>query len=134
MAHDVQLSDAAASAAADAVTFLLDGGTLNIYDGAQPATADTPITTQNLLATVTFGSPAFVGAVNGVATANAITPDSSAGFTATATWFRVRTSGAATVFDGSVDTSGADLNLHTTSFLAGAEVNITSFTYTQPRG
>lgn len=133
MANTPRLSNAGANAAADAVVDLLDGGTIKIYTGTQPATADTAIGAQVLLATLTFGTPAFGSAAAGVATANAITQDSSADATGTATWFRVATSGAATTFDGEVGTSGADLNFNSVSFVTGAAVSITAFTYTQSK-
>src|SRR5439155_785437 len=81
------------NASADAVTALLNGGTIRIYTAPQPATADTAITTQTLLASPTFGSPAFAAAVAGVSTANAITADPSASASGTANWARFVTSG-----------------------------------------
>jgi hypothetical protein len=137
MANNPQITNAAASAAADAVVDLVDGGAgaglLRIYDGTQAATADTAIGAQVLLAELTFSDPAFGAASNGVATASAITADPSANATGTATWFRAVTSTGTAVFDGTVGTSGADLNLNTTSIVAGAEVSVTSFTYTQSK-
>lgn len=133
MANSPRLANAAANAAADAVTALLNGGTLKIYDGAQPATADTGLSGNTLLATLTFGSPAFGSAVAGVATANAITQDSVADATGTAAWFRCLTSGASTVFDGSVGTSGADLNLNSVAISAGAAVAVSALTYQQAK-
>lgn len=113
---------------------LCNGGTLKIYDGTQPATADTAITTQNLLATLTLGNPAFGSAAAGVATANAITGDTSADATGTASWFRVLTSAAATVFDGSAGTASADLILNSTAIQSGASVTISSLTLTESKG
>ena len=66
------------SAATDAQTARLNGGTVNVYSGTRPATADAALAGNTLLATGTFGSPAFGAAVNGVATANAIGQDNSA--------------------------------------------------------
>lgn len=138
MANNFDISNAARSAAADAVVDLVDGGAgaglLRIYDGTKPAGPDTAITTQILLAELTFSDPAFGAASNGVATANAITADSSANASGTATWFRVVTSAGTAIFDGEVGTSGSDLNLNSTSISAGAEVSVSSFTYTQPAG
>src|SRR5207247_1933356 len=62
------ISAAGANASADAVAALLNGGTIRIYTAPQPATADTAITTQTLLASPTLGNPAFTAAVAGVAT------------------------------------------------------------------
>jgi hypothetical protein len=65
-----------------------------------------------------------------VLTLNAIASGTAAS-TGTATWFRiVQTDGSTHVLDGTVGTSGADLNLNTTSIVSGATVSITSFTIT----
>ena len=64
-------------------------------------------------------------------TLNAITQDSSANATGTATWFRLTTSGGTAVVDGNVGTSGSDLNLTTTSIVATQPVSCSSFTITE---
>ena len=137
MALNPQLTNAAASAAADAVVDRIDAGAgpglLRIYDGTQPATADTAIGAQVLLAELTFSDPAFGAASNGVATASAITADASANASGTASWFRVVDSNGLTVFDGTVGTSGADINLNTVAIVASAEVAVTALTYTQSK-
>src|SRR5574338_1059976 len=132
MANNPQLSDAAASAAADAVVDLLDNGYFRIYDGSQPADANTAITTQTLLAELRFNATAFGAASAGVATANAFTSDSSANATGTASWFRaLKSDGTTVMFDGSVGTSGCDLNLNSVAISSGAAVSVSSFTFTQ---
>lgn len=135
---NVRLSAAANNAVCDALVDSIDAGagagTIKIYDGTQPATADTAITTQTLLATLTFSDPAFGAAAAGVATASAITDDTSADATGTATWARIQDSDSNTKFDCDVGTSGATLNLNTTSITAGQNVSITSFTVTHPDG
>jgi len=134
MALNPKLTNAMASAAADAVVDQLDNGYLRIYDGTQPADADTAITTQTLLAELRFGTPAFGAASNGVATANAITADASADGTGTATWFRaLKSDGTTVVFDGSVGTSVANIILNSTSIVTGASVSIASLSYTQSK-
>jgi len=131
----VKLTNAAASAAADAVVDLLDLGpaaaVLEIRTGSQPATADTA-DSGTLLATLTFTDPAFGSAANGVATAAPITQDSSADATGTAGYFVLKTSTGTKVLTGTVGTSGADLNLVTTSIVVAQPVQVSSFTYTQP--
>src|SRR5260221_10205792 len=98
MALVPKLANASATKAANAVLEPdLDNGYLRIYDGTQPATADTAITTQNLLSTLRFGATAFGGAANGVATANVITADPAAALSGTATWFRCLKSDGTTV-------------------------------------
>jgi hypothetical protein len=134
MANDLRESNAAVNAKADAVSDLLDNGYLRIYDGSRPATADTAVGAQTLLAELRFNATAAPAASAGVLTFNALTADSSANATGTASWFRALSSnGTTAVFDGEVGTSGSDLNLATTSIVAAAEVSVTSFTYTQPK-
>ena len=133
MANNFKQATAAVNAAADAACALLNSGKLHIYDGAQPATADTAVGAQVLLAELAFGATAFGAAVAGVATANAITQDSSANATGTAAWFRALKSDDTPVYDGSIGTSGCDLNLNTASIVAGAAVQVSSLTYTQPK-
>lgn len=134
MALTPKLSNEAANAAAAAACALCNGGFVDIYDGTQPATADTAITTQVKLAHLTFASPAFAAAVAGVAAANAIGSDSAADATGTASWFRAyKANGTSPVFDGSVGTSGCNLNLSSVSIVAGGPISISSFTYTQAK-
>src|SRR3990167_9793896 len=137
MAADPRITNAVASAACDAIVDLIDAGagagTLKFYTATIPTNADTALGAQTLLATLTFSDPAFGAASNGVAPASAITSDPAANATGTATWFRVVTSAGTAIFDGTVGTSGADLNLNTTSIVAGAEVSVSAFTYTQSK-
>lgn len=130
MSRNAKFSDEAANTATDAVCALLNNGKLRIYDGAQPATVDTPVVAHHLLSELTFGNPAFAAASGGVVAATAIAPDSDAKATHAATWFRCVTSGGLAVFDGSVGVAGCDLNLDTVSIVQHAIVSITGFTFT----
>ena len=135
MPNNLKLSNNVVNPQADALSDLADNGYLRIYDGTQPATADTAITTQVLLAELRFNATAAPAASNGVLTFNAITQDSSANNTGTASWFRALASDGTTVlFDGAVGTSGSDMNIATTSIVAGAIVGVTSFVYTVNKG
>ena len=135
MPNNLKLSNNVVNPQADALSDLADNGYLRIYDGTQPATADTAITTQVLLAELRFNATAAPAASNGVLTFNAITQDSSANNTGTASWFRALTSDGTTVlFDGAVGTSGSDMNIATTSIVAGAIVGVSSFVYTVNKG
>lgn len=101
---------------------------LRIYSGTRPATGGTA-TTQ--LAELTCNSTFAPASSGGVLTLNAITADSSADATGTATWFRiVKSDGTTHVMDGDVGTSGSDLNMNSTSFTAGGTVSDTSFVIT----
>jgi hypothetical protein len=103
-------------------------GLLRIYDGSRPASGGAATT---LLAQLALSATAAPAASGGVLTFNAITQDASADATGTATWFRVTTSGGAFVIDGSVSTSGSDLNLTSTSIVTTQPVSVTSFVITE---
>jgi hypothetical protein len=135
MALNPKRSNAAVNAAADAVCAQVNNGYLRIYDGTQPATGDTAVSTQVLLAELRFGATAFGAASAGVATANALTADSAANATGTASWFRaLKSDGTTSVFDGTVGTSGCDLNMNSVAIQANANVSVTGFTYTENKG
>lgn len=134
MALNTQMSYAAVNVEADALSNELDSGYLRIYDGTQPANANTAVSTQTLLAELRFNATAAPAASNGVLTFNAITADSSANATGTATWFRaLKSDGTTVIMDGTVGTSGANLNLTSVSITTGTQVSVTSFTHTIPR-
>ena len=134
MALNTQMSYAAVNVEADALSNELDSGYLRIYDGTQPANADTAVSIQTLLAELRFNVTAAPAASNGVLTFNAITADSSANATGTATWFRaLKSDGTTVIMDGTVGTSGANLNLTSVSITTGTQVSVTSFTHTIPR-
>ncbi len=121
----VTLTTAARNAACNAIVDLVDAGaaagTLVFY------AADT--TTE--VATLTFTDPAFGNASTGVATASAITSDTSAtGGTTTVAKFL--DSDATEVLRCSVGTSGADINLSNNVITAGETVAITALTVTVP--
>lgn len=114
------------------VTAIGSAGLLKIYDGTQPTSPDVAVVSQVLLATLTCGSPfapASSSAHPSVLTANAIS-SATAGNSSTATWFRLTSSGATACVDGSVGTSGADLNLNSTSITSGQTVSVSSLTAT----
>lgn len=134
MALEPKRSAAAANAACDAMTALMNSGILRIYSGTKPASVSAAIT-GTLLAELTLNSTAFGAAASGVATANAITGDTSANATGTATHFRIFASnGTTAIMDGTVGTSASDLVVNTTSFVSGAAVDITSLTVTESLG
>ena len=131
---NLKLSETAVNAEVNAHSTLLNSGYLRIYDGTQPANADAALGSQVLLAELTFGATAFAAASGGIANANAIGADSSANATGTATWYRTyKTDGTTVVSDGSVGTSGANLNLNSVSIVVGAVVSVSAFVFTQPK-
>lgn len=106
-------------------------GLLRIYSGTPPASAADSLVGNTLLAELALSS-SFAGAASaGVLTANSITSDSSADATGTATFFRLTKSDGTAIVQGSVGTSGADLNLTSTSITAGGGVSVTSLSITE---
>lgn len=131
----LRLTDAAVNAEAAALSALLDGGWLVLFDGIQPPSADSALAGQHVLAQVRFGSPAFAAAAGGVLTANPLTADEDAAATGTASWYRAFQSdwdGATgtAVLDGAVGTSSAELILTTTTIVQHVRVEIVYFTHT----
>lgn len=127
MAKTPRLTDLAANTMADAFAALFNSGYIRIYDGLQPATGDTAIGSQVLLAELRWNATAFGAAVAGVLTANAITGDASANASGTAAWFRaLESNGTTKLYDGSVGVSNADLILSSVTIVLGQAVNITS--------
>lgn len=120
------LSTAGRNAACNAVVDLLDAGS-----GAGALVFRTSGSAE--VATLPFSDPAFGNASTGVATASAITPDTSAtgGTTDRAT---LEDSDANTVITASVGTSGEDINLSSVAIGAGDTVSMTSLTVTVPAG
>lgn len=121
----------------DAIRDNFNTGKLRIYSGTRPANADTALSGNTLLAELTFGSTAFPAASGGILTANAITSDSSADNTGTATWARcVESDGTTVICDMSVTASGGggEAQFATVSFVSGATISLSSLTITAPVG
>lgn len=139
---NTDISQAAAQAACNAIVDLIDGGPaagyIEIRDGTKPANPDAAAT-GTLLATLTCSDPAFGNATlagPSVATANAITDDTNADASGTATWFRAYDSVGTAVIDGDVTATsgGGDLELDDTAIVLGGTVSITSWTVSMPTG
>jgi hypothetical protein len=132
-----KLSNSLADAKLAAVTTACNTGYLRIYDGTEPANANIALSGNTLLAELRFGSPSFGAAATSgsdrAITANAFTQDDAANATGTATFFRAfQSNGSTVVFQGTVGTSGQQLNLTSTSIVVDGPVQVTSMTYTQP--
>ena len=140
MPADFIITNAVAQAMLNTFDDQANAGTaavINIYDSTVPADADTALDAQVLLAQLTMDATAFGAAAdanpNATITAAAITDDSSANDTGTATFFRVLTQDAGTtICQGTVGTATSDLILNTTSITSGSNVSITSFVITMP--
>ena len=136
MANNVKLGAAAANAEAGAIVALCNTGYLRLYDGSQPATADTAVSAQTLIAELRFAATAMSGSpAAGVATFAAVTADSSANATGTPTWFRaLKSDGSTAVFDGTAGESGTDCIIDSVPIAEGGTVSVTAMTYTAHRG
>jgi hypothetical protein len=131
MALNPKLSAASRDLALNAALDVLNSGFFDIYDGTQPTDADTAVGAQVKLARLTFASTAYGASSSGTKTAGAIGSDASADATGTASWYRQwRSNGTTAVWDGSVGTSGANLNLNSVAIQSGAQVSISAFTAT----
>jgi hypothetical protein len=104
---------------------------IRIYSGTPPANVGTALAGNTQLAELACSATFAPGASGGVLTLNAISNDTSADASGTATFFRILTSGGTAIVQGTVGTSGADMNLSTTTFSTGLVVSISSFTITE---
>lgn len=120
----ITLTTAARNAACDAIVDLLDAG-------AGAGTLEFQTSGDVEVATLTFSDPAFGNAATGVATASAITSDTNA-TGGTVAQFKVFDSDSNEVFEGSVGTSGQDINLNTLTVAASDTVAVSSLTVTMP--
>jgi hypothetical protein len=128
----------------DGVKEILRGCLINIYTGTQPATADSAATGTLLVTISESGSGTgltWEDAEDGSIVKNTSeTWQGTAVAGGTAGWFRCYESGgdpsaASTTearFDGSIATSGGQLNISNTTIAADAVQTLSSLTYTQP--
>ena len=109
------------------ITYAGSGCLINIYQGSQPANANTAISGQTLLVTLTV-SGSFGTDSNGTITLSSVA-NGTAVATGTAAFFRItQSNGSTVVMDGSVAISDADLVLNNTSIATGQVVSISAGT------
>lgn len=132
MALDLRYAvTAVINAGLDAITTAIgSNGKLRIYSGTKPANVAAALSGNTLLADLALSATAAGAASGGVLTFNAITADSSADNTGTATFFSVTKSDNTRIIDGTVGTSGADMTIDNTSINAGQQVTCSSFVIT----
>lgn len=127
MALNTKIAIATANAQATALSTLCNTGFIKVYDGTQPATADTAISGNTLGVTLTFGATAFGAPSSGLLTANAITSGVAAA-SITPTWARIlKSDGTTVVMDVSAGASGANMTIG--AFTSGTMVGCSSFTH-----
>lgn len=131
MAHNLKLTAPGANAMLSALGILMNGGFLYVYQGTQPTSGGGDASGSTQLMMFNLQNPCF-GAPSGGVMGMSLPPAAVASASGTAQWFRIVASDNTTVLlDGSVDTSGADLNLASTTITSGDTVGITSFTLTE---
>lgn len=118
------------AAALNAQLALLNGGSLKIYSGSEPATTATALTSQTLLAECPLSATAFATTSTATATANAITSD-AANASGTATFYRAYDSSDVCRRQGSAGESGTDLILDDAAIVTGGTVTISGWTVAQ---
>lgn len=127
----VTITTARANALLDAYGARFNNGQLKVYAGAVPANADAALGAATLLGTLAFSATAFGAAAARSMAANAITQDSAADATATATFYRAFESDGTTLIEqGTVGAGSGDLSLNTTAIVAGGPIQVTGFTRT----
>ncbi len=137
----INVSNAAAKAALDAVTALMNvGGTgkLRIYNGTVPTDTDTALSGNTLLIDFALHATAAFGAATDAAPGATATADTIAGVnasaTGTASFYRYLNNAGTAISQGSVTATGGggDATLTTVSVVSGAPCTVTSAVMTHP--
>lgn len=124
--------NAMAAALADGPDSGSAAGYIQVRTGAPPTNPE-DANSGTLLATLPLSDPSFGAESNGVITANAITSDTNVDASGTAGHFRIFDSDNVCRGQGTVGTSGADMNFNTVTFVAGGTCAISSLTITVPQ-
>ena len=133
MALNAQTATASRDLALNAAFDILNSGFYDGYDSTQPTNANTALGAQVKLWRMSLGATAFAASASASKSANAITQDSSADATGTATWATLIASTRATAgtMDMSAGTATVNLVLNSASIVSGAAVSCSSLTITQ---
>jgi len=141
--------DTAAAMLDNAINTLLNGGTgnaiINIYAGTIPADCEASLGAATLLGTCVMNSTPFGAAANqnpgARITANAITDDTSADTSGTASFFRVYSSNSGTdaskltcYIQGSagIGADSTDMTLDDKNIVVGGTISVTAYTIDMP--
>jgi hypothetical protein len=130
----MQFSTTARNAMGDGITSTLGtSGTMKIYSGTPPTNPGTALSGNTLLSTLALSATFAPATSGGVITANAISNDTNAAATGTASFFRLyKSDGTTCVAQGSVGTSGTDAIIASTSIVATQTVSCSALTLTMP--
>ena len=132
MARHTRLANLAVNTQASALAELLDDGFIEVYDGEQPSRAEADVTSQKLLVTMKFGSPAFRPAVAGVIIANPISPGVAV-VTGRPSWARICRVDKTPIMTVSAGTSNASMILPVAILEAGITLTV-DFNHTIAKG
>lgn len=129
----MKLSAATRNLMLDAIDASANNGYLRFYSGTQPATPETALSGNTLLAQCTLAADSMAAASAGSKAFNTITADTSADATGTCTFARLFASdGTTAIADFTVGTSGADINFATVAFVSGAQIGVSSLSISIP--
>jgi len=107
-------------------------GYLNIYSGTEPSSCAAALSGNTLLVSLPCSATFAPAASGGVLTVNAITQTNAAA-SGTATFFRLMNNAQTSTYaQGTVATSGGDLNINTTTIASGGPIVVSSWTITAP--
>ena len=115
---------------ADALGAFFNGGTLKIYTGGQPASAN-DAASGSLLATITIPATAFGASASGVIAKSGTWSVVATG-TGTAGWARMESSAGARKMDFLCAESAAELIIDNDAIVTGGVVTVTALTLTTP--
>jgi len=132
MTTTVSVASATRNAQADALARHLDSGSIKIYSGSVPATADTALSGNTLLASLPLQPTSAPAASSGTLTFDTTgLSDSDIDASGVASFYRsYRTDGTTVVTQGLVGTSGFSMTLADINLIATGTVTVTSFTHT----
>lgn len=140
MPKNPSISQSAALAALQAIFAKFDEGTaavINIYSGTMPANADAALSGNTQLAQLVCAATAAASYSDtgsaARATFAAVSPDTSADASGTASFYRILTQNGGTCHhQGTVSTTDADMIFNTVTITAGSQVSVTSGTFDLP--
>jgi len=112
----------------------LDGGTLTVYSVARPLTADKPVDRSGVLATFTFGAPAFGPETDGLETPNFTVPAVPAASVGTPGFARARKADGTTIADFSAGPGDREVKFKEVSCSPGAPVSVSAFKFISEGG
>jgi hypothetical protein len=118
-----------AESSRDELKAALDGGTLTVYSVARPATADRPVDRSGVLATFTFGAPAFGPSTEGFETPNFVAASVPAVTVGTPGFARARKADGSTVADFSAGPGEREIKFAEVSCSPGAPVTVAAFRF-----